>query len=286
MSTEQLRIPSPLEGVKFATVNLQPPSNVFTGPDDALFITTYGSANSVRIDVRARFLRADGIIIPKEMSNVPLTDRSAVTVVESLGEGWLLNASVFQGSGNAKRGQCYVVVGIARGTGAARFVHTILMQGYVGTGLNRAWPGDRLEQPMEGPGYLRGIPGTDPAPGAEISEVVPTGARWRLMSIGATLVTDATVQNRAPKLVIDIGSGSPFWTSITAGAQAASNTYSYFYGAGMSFDSLNGNQTFIQGIPNNLYMSAAWRFKTSTVLLQAGDNWGAPLYFVEEWIEP
>jgi hypothetical protein len=272
--------------ITFQRQAVQPPSDLYMTRMDALYITSYNSAAGITVHVRYTFLRVDGVVIVGSLdTHVPNTDRSAGTTVQALGEGYLLSVSAFLGSGSAKRGQCYVQVGVARGVGAARLVHRIIMQGYVGTAVNMSWPGARLEQPEEGPGFVRGITGTDPAAGVEVNETVPTGARWRLHSLHVSLVTSVTVANRYVQLRAYTGA-QYVWLASVHQVQIASLTYEYTWAAGLAWLAPAALTYFNLPLPHFLVLGAGYQFLTVTSGLQAGDNFGAPDYQVEEWISP
>lgn len=269
----------------FRREGLQPPSDLYVDRDDAIFLTSYNSATSITIHARGTILRPDGRVVPFQVEQSPATDRTATTTVQELGEGFLLSCSVFLGSGSAKRGQCYMQLGIARGLGAARFPHRILTQGYIGTAVNLTWPGNRLEQPTEGVGFNRAIVGTNPAANVEILETVPTGARWKFYALRAVLATDANVANRRPSVVIDDGTNifAVTYHPLTA---PASSSVSFDWAQGMRIATTVRSSDDITGLPIALTISGGYRIRTATENLQAGDDWAAPTYMVEEWIEP
>lgn len=132
-------------------------------------------------------------------------------------------------------------------------------------------------------GFVRSVLGTDPAAGAEVSETVPTNARWKLHSIIASLVTDGTVANRNVNWIIDDGT-TTLYTSNDNTNHAATTTASHI----LSENQTRGTIGTIYNSPMNpvgLVLFQGWRIRTSTTNLQAGDNWAAPQIFVEEWIE-
>lgn len=280
------RKPSPLEGVSFANQNLTPPSNLYVGKDDVLFVTTYSSASGLRVDVRGRHLLANGRMVTMEFSNAPASDRSAVTQLYALGEGYLLNLGIFLGAGTCQRGQCYVVVGLAQGKESSNVKHTIIAQGYVASGINQSWPGNRLEHPLEGQGWIHKITGTDQAAGFDVAETVPAGARWRLMGLKASLVTSATVNNRRVRFYYYNSSVLGIILLPASITQAASLTYGYSAAPGMAYESAPDITAVQVGIPNGIFLTAFAAYGTNTLLLDGADNWGAPQTYVEEWIEP
>lgn len=263
-----------------------PPSDLYMTADDALFITSYNSASGIVVAVRYTMMLLNGRVQTGQIdTHVPNTDRTGKTTTQHLGEGFLLDASVILVSGTAKRGQCYVQVGIARGIGASQFVHRIVMQGYVGTAVHLSWPGNRLEQPTEGPGYIRFITGTNPAAGAEASETVPTGARWRLLMFHIEFTTSAAVANRRPYLYFYTGvfnaMGSPWRSDIPASSAKGVN---WAIGAAMSAATTGDEDPAF--MPSETTLPGGMVISTSTTNLQAADDYSAPGLVVEEWIEP
>ena len=280
-----IELAGPLAPVSFRTQGLQPPSDLYVDANDALFITSYNAASGLRLDVRAILLRTDGVAVPIELRHVPNTDRTSKTDVFPLTQGFLLSCSVFLGAGSSKRGQTYIQVGVARGFQSSRVTHRLLLQGYTATTVTQTWPGSAVEHPLDGPGYARDLTGTNPAAGVEISETVPTGARWRLHGIKANLITDATVANRRPILLVAVSS-----VNVIASQQpqtiAASLNRDVFWSPGLSWETGIAGIDLVAGLPLNVPLLAGWVISTTTVSLQAGDNWGAPEMIVEEWIEP
>jgi hypothetical protein len=129
------------------------------------------------------------------------------------------------------------------------------------------------------PGTIKDFTGTDPAAGAEITETVPANAVWRWIGGLATLVTDATVADRRVHVTIDNGT-SVYWEGVSTSVQAASLTNKYSIGAPVA--AAIGNVHFIP-LPLDTYLVGGDRIITATDLLEAGDNWGAPQFRVEEW---
>jgi len=114
--------------------------------------------------------------------------------------------------------------------------------------------------------------GADPAAGVNWSITVPSGRVWEVLSAFAELVTDATVANRAARLIV--GDGSTTFLSIPpAGLQTASLTYRYAWLAlGAAYQSGSGQA---MALPR-LVLEPGWTIGVSTEGLVAGDNWGAP----------
>ncbi len=188
--------------------------------------------------------------------------------------------TVRPGTTSVKRGVCYVKVSLlAEGVIVAR-----LAQGYITDSGTVFFPGGENESSIEGPGLLRSITGTDPAAGVEISEVVPTGARWRLIAFRFILATDATVASRTPRISIDDGT-TVFFRHGNSSPQTASFSSAYNgFNSGVGNISAASDSSII--LPNPPILSAGYHIATDTAQLQAGDNFSSPKYLVEEWIQP
>lgn len=260
---------------------LQGPGAIYVTGEDNLRLTVNNSA-AIVLRVRGRFLTLEGIVQAFEFPLTPIQDRSTTSADYRLGEGWLLNVSVVASSGTPLRGDCFASLRVIRGIGGATQDLGLLTAGYVTAPLPLLWPGFSATYPTEGPGDLRSVTGADPGAGAECSETVPTGARWRLLAWTATLVTDATVANREPVLVVDDGALVLFQAA--AGLNhAASTTRAYSAAHGTARAAIATAQ--VVNIPiADLILPAGARIRTLTSGIVAGDNWGAPQLLVEEWI--
>lgn len=272
------------------TPELETAGAVYLTGEEFVRLAAFNGAAGVILTFAGRFLPVplptdSGRPRPRPFQHTltPATDRSLSTFVASLGEGWLLSCVVFASTGTPRRGQCYVAVDVIRGANVAGAALATLVQGYLSSQERRAWPGTLLESMATGPGALRSVTGTDPAANVEISEVVPTNARWRLLAVVATLVTDANVANRDPALTLD--DGATVIGRYPAGQNiAASLTTRVVWAAAGSRFTIAGDRTIVVPIPD-VWLADGFRLKTVTTLLQATDNWGAPQLFIEELIE-
>jgi hypothetical protein len=132
-------------------------------------------------------------------------------------------------------------------------------------------------------GRILSITGTDPAAGAEISETVPDRRRWRILGVHFSLVTDATVADRLVHLVIDDGSNTLIQICVVT-AHAASITKQYSF-SNFGSTQLDPVLCFYLPLPP-LLLTAGFRIRTVTDLIEGGDNYSAPQILVEEWIDP
>jgi hypothetical protein len=252
--------------------------------DDNLRITSYNALASVRLEVRYRFVDCDGKIGANQEAQAPNTDRTAKSTIFVTPEGWLLGGEVFVSGAAPLVGQTYVVIEIVRGLGSSALPLQVIAAGYVSAKQPLPFPGTQITSTLDGGGALRSITGATPAAGAEISETVPTGARWELLSFFATLTTSATVANRGPGLVFDDGVNVYMRTG-TSVNQVASTAWNNTWSPGFSRAAELFAQTISNMLPVNVRLGSGHRIRTNTVAIQTGDQYSAVQYLVREWLE-
>jgi hypothetical protein len=239
-----------------------------------LLIESY--SNSTRI-LQIRGFCEDSQIIADHTTNA---DRSLASSTVSV-TGIPTMLTIRCATTGIKRGACYVKVFLR----IEGIIAGMLACGYVTDTNKPQWPGGLNESSIEGPGLIRTIQGTDQAAGVNISETVPTGARWKFKSMKAPLVADATVINRYPHIQFTSG-GSTFadFYNIVAHTAGLTINYTFTDQGGIT----TGGSSGYQNIPTqkDILLQAGDIISTITIGLQAGDNWGVPILEVEEWIEP
>lgn len=149
------------------------------------------------------------------------------------------------------------------------------------------WTG-KYEKSTDGAPAIRNITGTDPALGANSAEVVPTGAKWELVGWSQVFVTGNTKSgNRRYKLNQKDTVGVLFYKtrSKVTHATAVTNTYIAFSGA-ENESSVDGNSQASLPLQTEIpSLIQTDTINTSIEGLQAGDNLGAPIMHVKEWLD-
>lgn len=260
------------------------PNGFYFAGDDNLQVTVFNALASVAIRISGRFLHLDGRVEPFVDRLVPTSNRAASTKVLHIGTGWLLNVQVNVSAQAPLTGQAFAIVSVVRGqTGATEDLAT-LAAGYV-TALQRiAWPGSPILNSLEGGGALRSITGTSPAAGAEISESVPTGARWELLAFRTLFTTAAAVANRTNYLTLDDGATEYFRMQQNA-TFVASQAWVVGWAQGLALWANQGQPGQLAPLPTGLRLGAGHRIKTVTAGIQAADQYSAVQYLVREWLE-
>ena len=262
---------------------VQPPSRVYIGVDDRLYIRSRNSLAAVTLQIAGRLLTAQGVIVPFNFEHVPATNRTKSLEGFRLAEGYLLSVVAFPSAGAPLRGQTFVELGLLRGRDVAASVVDVLARDYVAEAEPLAFPGSRIRSSIEGPGALLSVAGADPGVAAEILVTVPTDARWLINSIRATLVTDVNAATRVPLLIIDDGTDEFSRTLIAAIPASQTTEHTWFSNGSMTPD-IASIAAFRTGI-GRTYLPAGSRIRTETASIQAGDDWSAPQLNLEEWIE-
>jgi hypothetical protein len=134
-------------------------------------------------------------------------------------------------------------------------------------------------------GIVKVIAGGVVGAGVEISDPVPDGKLWRLISARIAFSTSANVASRRVTFIIDeVATSRIVWRASASLDQAASLTYTYQVAAlGMSPGILDSviDHYFIPIPP--IVVRPGFRFRTLTVNLQANDQYAQAIYCVEEW---
>ncbi len=298
-------IPSISSLVTFATQNIQPPSPLYVTRDDILQTTVYNSLAGQTVAVRYRLLRVDvtgplrttrdpvtrllrggritTTIIPGELVYTPSSDRLRNDFFANLPEGFLLNVSCFARSATTRRGQTFAMVSLRREAFPAGDSYFTLISDYAVAGSGLSWPGGLIRQSVENPGLIRGIQGTDPAPTDQVSEFVPTNARWRFISLSASLATSAVAGNRVVSAQLFDTAGQ-FYGFASAFDQPASTVVRYTFSSAALATLLRASTVHVP-IPGDLVMPQGFEFRTFVTNLQAGDDWSSVRFEVEEWLE-
>jgi len=270
--------------LRLATEGVQPPTPLYIAPGDRLLLQAVNAAPNGSITVALRLLLPDGTV-QRWMQHYSLpSDRSLSNWFIPLAEGFLLSFLVL-GEWPVRSGACLVRAQIISGFGGDAYViPQLLVNGYAGTLSSLAWPSPRYVVPGEGPGWLRIINGTNPAPGNTILETVPTCARWKFHSICCSLTTDATAGNRYVYLYCQDAGG--WWIILpSVVSQPPSNTYSYTWTIGVQTYNPAILGLYVLPLPQDLWLTAGQQFGIVALGQAAGDDFNAPRYQVEEWVE-
>lgn len=272
-------------GTPLTIPGLEGGSSIFCSGEEAIRLTIRNAAAGVVVAFTGRFLAADsGRVNVLNQPLTPATDRSASTINVPLGVGWLLDWSLVVTAGTPLVGQTFGIVQLVRGLASSALELSTLGAGYVTTKQRLFGPDGPTRGFLEDGGALRSITGTLPGAGVEISETVPTGARWLLVAFEADLTTSAAAANRVPELTIDDGA-NVYARSPVNQNEVASQTWrnSFQQGIPQIFDSTRFR--VLQPLGCDLVLGAGHRIKTVTVGIQAGDQWAAPQYLVVERME-
>lgn len=251
--------------------------------DELRFGVTTAIANIV-VGCSGLLRNAQGEIVAFDMRQAVTADRVETVLQQNIGTGHIMHCQSYLVSGtNIDRG-IFVNARIVRESGAIDQPQYTLFSGYLDGGHQPSFPYDRLMAPLEGPGRIRSFTGTNPAAGVEITESVPAGAAWRIISMLATLATDANAANRQVRVLLDDGANIHY--EHTASASVIANSTLPFCFSDNGVESQSNLNLLNVALPTMTWLPAGHRIRTNTVNLQAGDNWTAPIMLVVEWLVP
>lgn len=253
-------------------------------PDDLLIIGVRNSLAGLTLGFNGRGWHADGGVAELNLQIIPGSARALQFFSLPLHYGYLTSAAVSVLAGAPNRGQTLVSMQIARPPAATFATKMFLGQDYV-TGQSAVlWPGGRTVGGAEGNGLPVSVSVAQPAAGVDWGQLVPTGARWLLRAIKATLATSATVGNRQPALLITDGLNNLVQDPSPL-TQAASLTQTWNWVPGLPTMGVATLTVQQMALPFPIVLKAGWQVKVSTVNLSGTDQWSAVFLDVEEWIE-
>lgn len=270
--------------IEFTNRFVQPPSGFYIFRDDLLFIRSQSLLNDLILRLRGRLLTPKGEILTLDFPhNTGNFVREPVIRTFPLAEGFLLGLAITPPVLTVRRGEVYATVGITRGGEVERTITQILFAGYIEGAKSPSWPSSGIESSTDGQGALFRRFEVDQAAGAEVNIIVPANVRWRVISLSFPLVTAAGGSNRLVHIEI-LKAGSRVGLIPATGVQGASTTFDYTAGTIPVYRSIIGTAKVI-GLPDGLILQATDEINTVTTNLAAGDNFGQPIIYVEEWMQ-
>ena len=252
--------------------------------EDVLVLAAYASVAGLTVTLNVRYMDGEGRPKVMPISVAPASNRTQSTASVALPPGILLGMQVAVSGGTPKYGQCYAQVFLQRGQGASALLTWAPIQGPITTQIVQAWPDSAPIPSVSGEGVIRSITGTTPAAGADISETVPTSARWQLLAFTAQLVTSSAVANRNGQFLVDDGANL-FYRLANNANQTATQTFRYQWDSGGSGPQSDINNNRVMSLPDPLLLSAGYRLRTSTVGIDVADQWSLVQYLVREWLD-
>ena len=275
----------PSTGGRGRTPQIIAPFQFETTGEDHLRVRIWNNASANTVEIRGRQRLADGTYSPFDHFITPTTDRTLNEKLIALSAGYVVTLSAASSTTATEPGQCFVQVDLVRGFSGGLITLGTLLQGYVGGFAALSWPGSPLRTALEGPGFIATINGSNPGAGQEISQLVPQRVRWRLLSFQAVLLTSAVVATRTAALFVTNTLGSNIAKISAPYGHLASQAIEYYWFAGMPMSAAPSLFPVVQGFPADLPIKAGFFLRTVTNNLDAGDDWSAPTYTVEQWLD-
>lgn len=281
-TAEHFRIASQKPAVKFLSRGVQPPSQVYVGVNDDLFVLFASSVPNEIITIAYRLLRFDGEIVLGQFTLNVAATFTTFSYSEGLAEGFLLSMSV-RSERATTRGRTFVRVFLSDPALKVGFPSQMLFADYVTFAMAPAHPNGRVLAPTEGPGHVYEVPFANTGAGNEINIVVPANARWRLNTITSTLTTSAVVGARRANLDA-FAPGSAVYFGGAGQTQGASAGFIYTWAAGVP-PMFDGVTSVTQPLPDDFILPPNAVIHTATGGLNAGDAWTNTVALVEEWLD-
>jgi len=259
-------------------------TGIYVNITDTLNVHALNSLSGATLRIDWKQLLPDQSVTVGSMTYELPSDRSLFAADIPLAEGYFLGCHAEIAQGDVIRGQCWVSLGLKRGTGPNAYRQIELCSGYILTNYAVAWPGGKTSDSTEGKGYIAFYePGPFPA-GEDLSFTVPTNTRWRPKGLIAALTTSAGGGNRTVVLVYQFTDNSLAFDIAAGNVQAPGTALGYSCQAWGTIPPASGGAQFLP-IPTDFELLAGWSVATITEGIQPGDVWSNVKFTVEEWFD-
>lgn len=272
-----------LDRPNFVKRAVQPPSNLYVGPEDVILVQSMNSHATTNVEVRGRLLLPDNTVQPIRYIHVPNRDRSSKAEAIPMGSGYLLSLMAVPDANDVRRGQTFVTLGLTSGAATSNPATMVLAEDYISSSEAMGWPGSPVHGSIEGVGNIRAFTGTAPAVGAVISETVPTNARWKLRAIQTTLFTSAVAGARQVDVRITVG-GFIVLECTSNVTQGPGTLAQYVFSLNPQRFAIADTE-YEQPLPPDLWLPQGSTIVVEARGMDAGDGFNAPHLYVEEWLE-
>jgi hypothetical protein len=266
----------------FRQRQINPPAHLWVTPDDFLVAGVVNALTGVQLQVQARLLLPDGQISLPGFTINPAADRVLRYFNTQLYYGYLVSVCVWAIGATLPTGtNTFCSLQLVRPPIAGFNLDWPMASGYVTANTFLATPYGAQSAAVTSNGQIYTVVGAAPAAGADWTITVPASARWRLRSVTATLTCTAAAGNRNPGFQVNDGTNYFLFVPppVTSGPNAIQR---YNWAPGVANNPAGGNA--ITPIPDNFILGPGYKFGVGTGALQGGDQWTAPVYEVEEWL--
>lgn len=250
---------------------------------DSIIIKIDNSAAQKQLQLGARYLNNDGVIIDINQTLVILTQINNQIFTIPQAPGQLLSLQLSLTSGTLAPGQMWCEVFLAFGAGSSTQRYQSILSGYPSTKYALSWPSTNNPQPGTGVGSDLTLTPTAPAIGAEFDVFTNAGRRMDINLLSFLFTTDANVANRSMALLVLDASSNQLLTLGVDITQPASVARHYSFGVGLAQFSDTTNQ-FVTAPLVPVRTQGAWEFISQTAGRQAGDKFQQIMIQGIEWI--
>jgi hypothetical protein len=254
---------------QFIFTGVQPPSNTYVPPGQALLFTFFNMAGTELIFIVIRILRADGEIREITRTLVVLTTLTGQTVIIPLTECYILSVSVRADDIDLHPGQFFGRIDLIGGTDINAPLIQQLECGYVSGQTALSFPESRHRLSIDCVPLVKRVTPANPAAGANLIWTAPVNQITRLLQVNWSFVASVAVANRYPMLSINKG-GFISFRKIDTTVVVGSGAQVYYYCAGSS-DNYN-SWVAMRGLQPDFILNTADQLIISAINMDAGDT--------------
>lgn len=269
--------------VHFAAWGADPPALRYVTLDDTLIVGTLSNTGGLGVNVNVRIQPPHEVERPLQYAVAGAGSNVIQRKQFTMREGFLLSATISAQAALTAGQYIYAWLALNRVANAVANDFDTLWAGYLLGTTALGFPESVPQRPTDGPGTLVYPTPGNPAAGADITFVLGSNTRMRILAFGATLTTSVTVANRTPVLRLDNGPVNVAFAPSPA-AQAASLAIQYGWGPLGYAPALVSTFQGIGG-PFPVDLGPNGHVATVTANIQTTDQWSAVGLLALQWAD-
>lgn len=237
---------------------------------DHLRLEGWSYASSTTLQLYGRVLLESGDVQPFQTFIFAPDTVTRVVQDVPMPKGFLLSLVLAVTGATPQIGEVFARASLIRGFTGATVVTATLLQGYIGASQVLSWPGTPLQQADAIDGYVTSYVSVGAAAGNPLTFDAPTGVHWSVLTVAATLTTNATIITRRPYLVPS--SAAMTFSSHHPRTVGELNSRTFYWAVGLTGNIEPLVDPATAALPTRVEISPGETITIAATNMQAGDQ--------------
>jgi hypothetical protein len=253
---------------------------------ESLRVTTINRSVDVTVNLVWRtWSEADRSIQINRDSMTALGSGASSVAEFGLAEGALINLRISTPTTPPRYGHMFVRVQLIQGSGAAAEIVGTILQGYLSSQNDLAWPGSPIQSMHDSKGIILDASWSQLAGPLRLEQTVPSGVRWRIISALFGYTCGGVAGPRTCFLRIITSLGVQQFLAFNIFSIDAGNTIFYSVGATVNQGDITNSGCVYMPLPADLELGAGSIIQVTVITDHPGDFFQIHGLFVREWLD-